>query len=131
MNAPKVEIADGNIKLSFAQFWMEQVKSLGVSVVFMLVILYLVGRYVPPWLESQVKLMDRMGDAVESMEIVLRTIDTNIQSQAKLLRDISVSDYPRAEFRTMVHEEHAEHYELLSEVAKDVKDIHKETCTSK
>lgn len=74
--------------------WVGIIQSLGVPTVFMLFVLGLVYRYVPPVIDAHVETLTRTTETLRSMDATLKQIKQTEARQEEFLRRIYGSDYP-------------------------------------
>lgn len=67
--------------------WVSLLQSIGIPTLFMIFVCYLAWTYVPPVVSAHMRLLERNGDALESMEHTLKENMQSIQKNGDAIRE--------------------------------------------
>lgn len=90
--------------------WVGVIQSLGVPTVFMLFVLTLVYRHVPPVVDAHIRMLDRTTTTLKSMD--------------QTLTEIQDSEFRQKQFMNDVYDAHDAHCEYLREIRDTMESSH-------
>ena len=94
--------------------WVALIQTLGVPLLFMAFVLYMAWVHIPPLVNGHVKLLERTGDTLESMDATLK------QSNA-ILSEVNATEMETKAFMQKVCSEHDSHTKKLDVIIDQTK----------
>lgn len=94
--------------------WIALMQTLGVPVLFMAFVLYMAWVHIPPLVEGHVRLLERTGDTLESMDHTLK------QSNA-ILNEVNETEVETKTFMQKVCSEHEAQQKKLDVIIDQTK----------
>ena len=114
------------------------IQTTGIATIIVVFLMWIIAQYVPPWLKSQINLMDRTGAALEGVE-------ASLEDSTEILHELKEAGEESREFRAATTLIHSKQVDLLDkqtalifkaceghdDTQKAIEEIRNEVCKPK